>query len=97
MEYKYSRIPFSRASEGNENWVAKSGGLRDRPFAGQCHVTMSIIITGGSAKWLPDMKRAKQLAGILQTSILQIQDFIGGGMGGGGGGCQSLWEPGGAC
>ena len=28
-----------------------------RPFAGQGHVTMSVIKIGVSAKWLPEMKR----------------------------------------
>ena len=30
----------------------------NRLFAGQGHVTMSIIKVGGGTKWLPEMKRA---------------------------------------
>ena len=31
---------------------------RNGPFAGQGHVTMSIIKIGDSTKWLPETKRA---------------------------------------
>ena len=35
--------------------------LVNRPFAGQSHVTMSIVKIGVSTKWLPEMRRGCQV------------------------------------
>ena len=46
----YKFLPFCRVRHGTTD--------SNRPFKGQDHVTKSIIKTGVSKQWLPEMQRA---------------------------------------